>query len=496
MRQFKKNRSTGPRSRFVVSVALVAAAGAASDAKAEQWRVVPRVTVEQAYNDNIDLTPKGTETSDFITSISPGLGVRGTGRRLTLNFDYDPEQLFFLENSDRNELRQRFRGFTNAELLEQLLFLEASGSVNQQFVNNRGGIGGTTLSSSRDLRTVQTYTVGPVVRNHLGSFADAETRYTFSTFLVDDDTIADTTQNELSFLLRSGRQFTDLAWDFNANASNAERDGGTGTFSGTEIERRLAKLNTQYAFNSTWSLLTGVGYETIDDPTLFDPPDGVIWDVGFQVRPNSVSTGRFTVGRRFGGSNYNLEVNYLPSPLTRLRASYVQSINTSQGLGVQDLSSLALGPSGNLIDGETGQPFLPGDPRFGLTNSAFRQDRFSAGIEHTSLRNRYTLDIFDEKRDFDVQPQNNTQSRGIILGFNRSLTPLLSLNLSGSYSLSEFENLAEREDDIYSGNAGLSYRLSDTAQARFNYRHTERKSTSAASELTENFVAVTLLKEF
>lgn len=496
MRQFNKNRSTGPLSRFAASLALVVTAGTGSEAMAEQWRVLPRVTVEQAYNDNIDLTRKGTETSDFITSISPGLGVRGTGRRLTLNFDYDPEQLFFLENSDRNELRQRFRGFSNAELLEQLLFLEASGSVNQQFVNSTGGIGGTTLTGSRNLRTVQTYSLGPVVRNHLGSFADAETRYKFSTFLVDDQTVADTTQHEVSFLLKSGREFTDLAWDFNASASNAERENGTATFSGTDIERRLAKLNTQYAFNSTWSLLAGVGYERIDDPTLFDSPDGVIWDLGFQVRPNSVSSARFTAGERFGGSNYNLEVNYLPSPLTRLRANYIQAINTSQSLGIQDLSALALSPQGALINSQTGQPFLPGDPRFGLTNSAFRQDRFSAGIEHTSLRNRYTLDIFDEKREFDVQTQNNTHSRGVILGFNRSLTPLLSFNLSGSYSVSTFENQSDREDDLYSANAGLSYRLSDTAQARLSYRHTERKSSAANSDLVENFVAVTLLKEF
>ncbi len=496
MRQFKKNRSTGSLSRFAASLALVATAGTGSDAMAEQWRVLPRVTVEQAYNDNIDLTRKGTETSDFITSISPGVSVRGTGRRLALNFDYDPEQILFLENSSRNELRQRFRGFGNAELIEQLLFLEASGSVNQQFVDNTDAIGGTTLTGSRNLRTVQTYSLGPILRNHLGSFADAETRYNFNAFLVDDESVADSTQHEFSFLLTSGRQFTDLAWDFNATASNAERENGSATFSGTEIERRLAKLNAQYAFNSTWSLLAGLGYEKIDDPTLFDPPDDVIWDVGFQVRPNSVSTARFTVGRRFGGSNYNAEVDYRPSPLTRLRASYIQAINTSQSLGAQDLASLSLSPQGTLIDSETGLPFLPGDPRFGLSNSAFRQDRFSAGIEHTSLRNRYSLEIFDEKREFDVQAQNDTHSRGVVLGFNRSLTPLLSLNLSGSYSLTKFENQSEREDNLYSANAGLSYRLSETAQARVTYRRTERDSNGANGDLVENFVAVTLLKEF
>ena len=495
MRQSKKNRSTRPLSRIAASVSLAVAGITAPDAMAEQWRITPRVTVEQAFNDNIDLTRKGTETSDYITSISPGLSVRGTGRRISLNLDYDPEQLFFLQHSDRDELRQRLRGFGNAELVEQLLFFEASASVNQQFINNTGGIGGTTLSSSRDLRTVQTYSLGPVVRNHFGSFADAETRYTFSSFVVNDEDIADTLQHQIDFLLKSGRQFTELAWDFNVNYSNFEREGGS--FDGTESESQLAKLNTQYALDSTWSLLAGIGYESVDDPTIFDPPEGVVWDAGFQVRPNSVSTGRVTFGRRFGGSNLNVDVDYLPSPLTRLRVRYLESINTSQSLAVRNLSNISVNPTtGGLIDEETGLPFLPGDPRFGLTNGAFRQERFSAGVEHTSLRNRYTLDIFDERREFDVQSQNDTQTRGIILGFNRTLTPLLSLNLSASYSRSEFDNQDGREDDYYSGNAGLSYRLSDTAQARLTYRHTERISNASNSDIIENFVAITLLKEF
>ena len=132
--------------------------------------------------------------------------MRGTGRRLSLNFDYDPQQVLFAHNSDRNELRQRFRGLTNVELLEQLLFFEANGSVNQQFTNNTGAIGGTTLTASNDLQTVQTYSAGPVLRNHLGSFADTETRYTYSVFKVDSGSFSDSTENALSFVARSGRE--------------------------------------------------------------------------------------------------------------------------------------------------------------------------------------------------------------------------------------------------------------------------------------------------
>jgi uncharacterized protein (PEP-CTERM system associated) len=497
MRQIKKARCTRPSCSTGGAVLALALSGlAAGSASAEEWRLTPRLTVEEAYNSNIDLAAKGREESDFVTSISPGASVRGSGRRLSLNFDYDPQQVFFLHNSDRSELRQRFRGLTSAELLEQLLFFEASGSVNQQFTSNTGAVGGTTLTASNNLSTVQTYSLGPVLRNHLGTFADTELRYTYSAVMVDGDDVSDTTTNGLSFLMRSGRDFSQLAWTFNASASEAERNGGAGSFDDTKTERKLAKIDTQYALSSTFSLLTGLGFEEIEDPTLNDPPSGEIWDVGFQYRPNSVSSARFTAGERFGGGNYNVDVDYRPSPVTRFRVGYVQQINTSQGLAVQNLGSLGVSQSGTLIDSTTGRPFLPGDPRFGVTNAAFRQDRFTIGFETSGLRNQYTVEIFDEKREFDTQASDNTHSRGIILGFNRSMTPLLTLDLGASYSRSEFENLGDREDEYYTATSGLSYRLSDDADARFNYRYTDRRSTTPNSDIIENVVTLTLVKSF
>jgi uncharacterized protein (PEP-CTERM system associated) len=499
MRQSPEDRSARPKPSTAAMLAFTLAGVAAGDASAEQWRVTPRLTVEEAYNSNIDLVAKDQARSDFVTSVSPGASVRGTGRRLSLNFDYDPEQVFFAHTSDRNQLRQRFRGLTNAELIEQLLFFEASGSVNQQFTNNTGAIGGTTLTASQNLSTVQTYSLGPVLRNHFGSFADTETRYTYSMFKVDSGNVSDSSQNELSMIMHSGRDFTSLAWTLTLNGSNMERTGGNGTttFNGTETKRRLAMVDTQYAFNSTWSLLSGLGYETIDDPTILDSRDGPLWNLGFQVKPNSVSTFRFTAGERYGGANYNSSLDYLFNPNTRLRGAYLSTVNTSQSLAVQNLNNLGLNQSGGLINTQTGQPFLPGDPRFGLTNSAFKQDRFSLGFEHSTPRNRYNADIFDEVRTFDTEVANNTHSRGVILGFSRSLTPLLDFNLGGSYSITKFENQGSREDDFYSATSGLSYRLSETATARLNLRHTARKSdTSSGSDVTDEFVSVSLIKSF
>ena len=58
------------------------------------------------------------------------------------------------------------------------------------------------------------------------------------------------------------------------------------------------------------------------------------------------------------------------------------------------------------------------------------------------------------------------------------------------------QNQGSREDDFYSATSGLTYRLSDTADARLTYRHTARKSDAPNSDIIEDFVSLSLIKSF
>lgn len=481
------------------TAAIVSIFGTGSGAVAEQWRITPRVEVEQVYTDNVRLAPKGQEQSDFITTASPGVSVRGDGRRLQLNFDYDPQAVYYWQTDQDAQIRQRFRGFGNAELIEQLLFFDANASVSQQFVNNQGAVGvgpGSTLSSSDNVSTVQTYSLGPSLRNHWGSFADTELRYRYSAFLVEGSTISNFTSNEIAATARSGRDFTDLSWQFAASHLEGERSGGgIGSLSGTSSDRDTVQLDSQYAINSMFSLLGGIGYERIDDPTLLSDVDGVIWNAGFQVKPNRVSVARLTYGRRFNGSNWNAETSYQLSPTAFIGLRYLETIQTSAQQQIGQVGQIGVDPLGRIINTQTGLPFLPGDPLLGLTNAAFRQERFSVNGNLTSGRNRYSGEVFYEKREFETQAANDTKVKGLTANWSRSLTPLLDFTFALSYAQTDFETI-DRQDDYYTAVTSLSYRLSQTAQARLSYRHTDRRSDAASGDLVENFVAVTLTKSF
>lgn len=483
----------------LLPVSFALAAGLPGAAIAAEWRITPRIEVDETYNDNITLAPKGREKADFITTISPGIGVRGTGRRVSLNLDYDPQALFFARESDNDQQRQRLRGGGQVELWEKVLFLDAQASINQQVVSSTGGVGGTDLSASQNLTTVQTYNIGPTFKHHFGPYADSETRYQFSAVTVDSENVADTTSNTASFVLRNGRYFTDLGWTLTLNESRTERSGGTATtvntFTNTASDRRLAKADTRYAINSMFSLLAGVGYEKIKDVSLLQQPDGLLWDAGVLFRPSRTSSFKVTHGRRFGDPNTAVDVSYQIGPKTTLTASYDQTIQTSQGLLSDSLSRITVDEFGRLIDRQTGLPFNPNDPTFGLNAGAFRSDRFATTLNAVRGRNTFRFELFEEQREFDIS-NATTDAMGGRFNWTRRLTRATDLDLGATYTHTEFSGALSREDDFYSVNLALTYRLSDSLRGIVSAHRTERLSTAVDGDVVENLVSVRVRKQF
>lgn len=476
-------------------LAAITAAGFGGELHAQEWRITPRIEVEQAWNDNIFLARKGQTESDFITAISPGIVVRGNTRRLRLNVDYDPQQLFFWHNSDQNEFRQRLRGFGQAELLERLLFLDASGTIDQQFARTRDVIGTTTLTASPDLVDIRAFQAGPTLVNRFGSFARSQFRYRYGLLETDAEDIADETLGLWSLVVDSGEDFTVLSWRTTAASVNVDRaEDSLSPFAGTSFDQDFVKFDGRYTIRPIFAFLAGVGYEEIRDPTLIDEPTGVIWDVGGELRLSRNSFARLTYGERFGDTNWNAEARYRAGAFTTLRLQYTQTIETSASILLRELNLIGLAPSGALVETETGRPIPLLDPFFDLADAAFRRDRFLAGITISGRRDRYALDVFDEQRDFDVS-ESDSERLGVILSWTRQLTPRLDLNIGASYAHVKFESAPPRSDDYYSGLAGLGLRLSPTAELLVSYRRGQRNS-DVADDVAENVVIAGLRKIF
>lgn len=488
-----------PRRRAAAGAALAAAVLATGSAGAADWRLTPSIEVEEAYNDNVLLAPRGRERSDFITRISPGLNLTGIGRNLQLNVTYAPEQVIFLEESDRSGLRHNLLGSANAELVNQLLFFDASAAINQQFINNQDALGGTTLTASNNLTEVQTFRLGPRLRNRFGSFATSELAYNIGSTTIDSDQASDSTIQEATATLSAGPSFENLFWRLTAQDSHTERSGGTAVSvtggQAGDIDRQLARLELEYATGPRFSLLGSTGYEKIEDNSLQEQPDGIIWDAGFEVRPSRQTSFRATYGRRFENPVFNAALTSQIGPRTSLRATFTETLETTQELLNDQLAFIGTDIAGNLIDTRTGLPFVPGDPAFGLQDNTFRSERLSVALTAERGRNSFDVQIFTDTREFDAVDRTE-ESTGGSLGWTRRLTRFADLRVGATYRHTEFDQAVAREDDFYTFDATLSYRLGIGALASLSLRRTERDSTTANADLTENLIAARVRKSF
>src|SRR5690348_8278668 len=75
--------------------------------RAEEWKILPRLSLIETYSDNLRLSSGGSGRGDFVTQISPGILLNGTGRRFNLTADYTMNNLIYAQNSDLTRIRQQ-----------------------------------------------------------------------------------------------------------------------------------------------------------------------------------------------------------------------------------------------------------------------------------------------------------------------------------------------------------------------------------------------------
>src|SRR5579883_329976 len=401
--------------------------GAVAPGAIPEWIFVPSLEVSETYNDNVNLAPRGQQLSDFITAISPGFTLLGQTPRLMVNLTYNPQELLFAQGTAPATLQQRLIGTGHAEILRELLFFDANAAIDQEFVRNNGPIGPTTLTTNGNLQTVQTAGGSPYLLEHFGSFANSETRYRFSQVTVSGNTIAPAQIQEASQKISSGNYFGPATWTLFGDYTVIDRLAGTADpLGGTSSKDELVRADGAYPIYQALAVIGGIGFERVIDPTLIVPQNGLIWNAGLQYQPNPNIFGRFTYGRRFEQNDYELLINYFPSPALRLHADYSLTAQTSSALLAGNVGQLqcllaqgaGAGAAGGGAGGAAGAggalpapgcaavPFVlvngpPGtSTAFGITSGSFLLKSFTLAADLTRERNTYNLTLYrsEERR--------------------------------------------------------------------------------------------------
>ncbi len=121
-------------------VAVPAMLAIVFNAYADPWTFTPSLSVSEIFTDNVGLAPSGLESSDFITTVTPGISIARESRRLKLDLNYKLQENFYKNHSDENQFINLLDASGTGELLEDRLFLDASASSSQQNITNTGGI--------------------------------------------------------------------------------------------------------------------------------------------------------------------------------------------------------------------------------------------------------------------------------------------------------------------------------------------------------------------
>ena len=469
-------------------------------ARAADVKITPGIAVSETYTDNVNLTTgNGDRNSDYITIVSPTLQVRGIGARASFNLNYAPQYDYHQVATDRNGIQQNLLGSGHAELWQRVFFLDSQASISQAIANSTGPISNSPAGQEVNRTEVKAFNISPYFRHHFGTWANTEARITDSVVSQGSGSQSAGTANlqgqntntlTESFHFGSGRRFTTLLWALDLASSKTTYDTGLGDKSKDTVD-----TNYTYIINRQFSLLGGVGYEDVKDPTVLQPPKGITWNAGGTWSPSPLTSVRATTGERDGGNATNVQAIHRFSSRTEITANYSDSLQTSQGLISQSLNFLTVDANGVLIDSRTGLPFVPGSTQFGLQNNTFRQKALRVRLIGSRRRNTFSGGINWENRKTEATGITDTVAGGDIQ-FTRQLSRISTGTVALSYGRHDYGTADGRKDDEISGALSYAYRLVKDADARLTYNLTWRKSNVSSQDLTENSVTLALVKRF
>lgn len=458
---------------------------------AGEWTVSPFVGVTTTFTDNANAANDDEDrNSDQVLTASPGVRVSGTGGRISLNLSYAHNQFLSRQGQSDDSSTNTLTANGRAEVWERVAFIDMTSSISRETVDPAQTNTSSDLGTGNNRTTVQTLSLQPFFLHHFGNWLETESRSTFELTQTESEEISNTQSTGSNFSVTSGRRFSVFTFGGNFSRNKETREDGA-------PRSITTTLNTNYRMRVTrkFSLLSSVGWETIDDPTLTDEPNGVIWEVGFSAQPSSRSSIEVTVGDRFENTTYGLDASYRFSSRSNMSASYSESITTSQEQQSENLDFLISDGAGGFIDARTGLPFVSSNSELGFQTSIFRQQVLGLTFNSTRRRGSYSAGLNWEKRETDTT--NITET---VLSLNasasRTLSSRMSASVSTGLSFTDFGTTDQRKDRDISLTGSLTYRLMENTNAALSYTRSQTKSSEGSNNFEENTVTLNLTRNF
>ena len=494
---------------------------------APPFLVTGAVGVAQGYNTNVQQTPTGAAQGDTFTQGGADLGVHYDSLRLKVDAHSSTSGFYFYNLHDQNQFNENLNLVANSELIPNHLFLNLNAYAAPVTLTRVGQISATPglLVGSNNQQSYGFF-VNPVYKTHFGDYVTSQTSFSESqaffqqpnTFSQQPTTVStnptipvvplanNSTSSTISQGFSSGPYFGRLKWNVTAAYSNSEQTGQS-------QQETLGILSGAYAVNRVFSLLGAFGYDQITTsfPLTQDlPPLVALGGVKFTFGPKFLLAA--AAGVSHGFPTYLGSLNWNVTGTFQIVGSLTESVSSSQGNILNNLSTLAVSSQGVFSDAQSyywQNPQRALNPDFAtispvpigglaFTNGLARTQQFNLSFIHSDQRNTYQLGLFgslqnqlsapllttqncliDPTQSSCLTNQSNLNSTvyGAQIGASRQMRPNLTGSVSASYSLgNEFGG----NDRIFTASAGLSYSLSPQTDAYLSANYVQQQSNNQA----------------
>lgn len=468
-------------------------------------RLEPSAGLSESYTDNVRGVRSGEE-ADWITESSAGGRLTANGNRLNLNLNMNAAHETHLNTKGIDGFRPSILGAGDVELLEDRLFIEGAVSLSEVTASRSGPVSATQRNLPSNKRQLMTYSFDPRLEYRFARMAEATLRYSYSETLVSQPgagtgvtagagfaagSTGDSKTESISLELGTGPRFGRLDSQL-VLRSEADQSAGRG-----ETTEDRAELINEYQLSRQFALIFRGGYEDIGDPNPGLTSSGATGAIGFRLKPGPKLDLRMEKGRRFQGSNLEIEARYQITPSYKMTASFTQSVETQQSSRLNRLRGLVADPvTGELIDPVTGNPADPNSTGFTLDNGSFQQDLARFGL--SGVRGRNSVNFGADYTSQDFKTGNTSEDQ---FDVNLNIRRKMRRNLTGSLGLGYSDILQSRTpgtaETTYDGSARLDYVLGKSLTSSLEYTRLLRTPESNITDaLSEDIVTIGVRANF
>ena len=201
----------------------------ASAAHAIDWRFEPYLNASATYTDNVRQSSNNPQDGLILTA-TPGFTLRSEGsRRVQASLQYGLTGVTRFGGNQSDNFYHNLTAVGKAELVKDFLFIDGSANISQQLISLLGSPADATVNNS-NRTTVGTYSISPYIQKRLGTFADAQVRYTASGAIFQNKAAVNANNssvNAIAASLNSGTRFNDFTWGLNYSLRKADYQSGS-----------------------------------------------------------------------------------------------------------------------------------------------------------------------------------------------------------------------------------------------------------------------------